>query len=58
MIMSNYDALTADTFLHISDIDRFCESVSDGELYVMGARFLHTFYEIPIKKDKDKLEDK
>lgn len=51
MIMSNYDVLTADTFLHISDTDRFCRCVSDEDLYVMGARFLHTFYEMPVKKN-------
>lgn len=52
MIMNCNDALIADSFIHLSDIDRFCDAyISDEELYIIGARFLHTFYGLPIKKN-------
>ena len=50
--MSDNDALVADSFIHLSDLNRFCDDcISDEELYIMGARFLHTFYDLSIRKN-------
>jgi hypothetical protein len=39
--------MSVDTLIHLNDLERYCTVKTTDDAFSMGARFVHTFFDVP-----------